>query len=109
VTGDGEQSHRLVSDAVDDQAEEDDAQCKRPHARAIDGSLLRLGEIEGGLQFANRVGSHAKDEGSGYEGYEAGPEQSHIGFAAVGLAHRVCLLGDAPVRKCGGQRRAMTL
>ena len=80
MTDDGEHCDGLVTDAVDDEAEEDDAKREWPHPSAVDSALLRFGEIETILQHADRIRSHAKDEGCGYEGDEAGPEEFHIGF-----------------------------
>ena len=83
----GKQRYRFVADAVNDQAEENDAQRKRPHARPIDGSLLRLGQVEAVLQFPDGGGAYPKHKRSGNEGDEAGPEEFHVGFAGGGLSH----------------------
>ena len=68
----------FVTDFVDDEGEEDDREGEGPHASAVDIAFLGFGEVEGILEFADGVGAHAEDEGSGDEGDEAGPEELHV-------------------------------
>ena len=65
---------RLVADGIDDQAEKDDADGKRPEADAKNRPFVCLRETEVGLPVSDDVGPETEHEGGGDEGNETGPE-----------------------------------
>ncbi len=71
--------HRLaVTDPVDDQAEQDDADGERPETDAENLPFFRLGQAEVALPFVHDQRADDEREGRGNQGDEAGPEQEQV-------------------------------
>ena len=62
VADDGKHRDGLVADLINDEAKEDDAERKGPHACAIDLALLQLAQVKAFLEIADRRGANPKDE-----------------------------------------------
>ena len=79
ITDEGKNHRHFVADAVNEQAEHDDAHAERPDARALefaDGNLVQA-EVRGELAAAQ---NHAADErvAGGDEGDETAPEKNFV-------------------------------
>jgi arylsulfatase A-like enzyme len=69
-----ERGAELVTDLIDDQAEDDDAESERPKPDTEDGPDLRPGEIELGLHLRDYDRSETEEKGRRHEGGETCPE-----------------------------------
>ena len=92
MTGEREDHRLAVADAVDDEAEQDDAHAERPQARTEERPHFRFTESERGLPLGHDQHSKHEGEGRGHEGDETCAEE-HRSLGSAECGHGVGILG----------------
>ena len=98
IADEGKNHRHLVADAVNEQAENNDAHAERPDARALEFADDDIVQAEIGLELS-AAQNHAADEGvaGGDEGDEAAPEKNFV----VPVVHGFWNCRNAPDRRAG--------